>query len=374
MKRVIQQPRTDWRERVENLGLSYHTIDGEVYWDETASYQFVSSQIAQLEKVTRDLQAMSVTAAERAIRENWRSRMGITEAAWKEIVDSWERDDLSLYGRFDLIWDGTSDPKMLEYNADTPTGLLEASVVQWQWKEEVCPNDDQFNSIHELLLASWPAWESDTFHFCAQREAEEDWRTVIYLMDTCRQSGKTTFDFAIEDLGWKDAAQCFVDDEDRTFSRLFKLYPWEWMWTEPFSQHLPGRCDRFVEPVWKMLWSNKAFLVLMWETFEGHPNLLKADFHPMMLGGSYAAKPFFGREGSNVKLVERGNVIQATEGPWGDQPMVYQDLHPEVSFAGNHPVIGSWVVGGEPGGIGIREDQGRVTANGSRFVPHSFRS
>lgn len=374
MKRVAQQPRLEWRGRVEELGLSYHTIDGEYYWDESASYGFSAAQVEQLEGVTRRLQEMAVTAAETAIRQNWRSRMEIPEVAWKEIIASWERDDLSLYGRFDLLWDGSGDPKLLEYNADTPTGLLEASVVQWQWKEEVRPDNDQFNSIHELLLASWAAWKEDTIHFCAQRGAEDDWRTLIYLMDTCGQTGKATFDFAVEDLGWKDALQDFVDDADRPFSRLFKLYPWEWMWAEPFSRHLPGRCERFVEPVWKMLWSNKAFLVLMWETFEGHPNLLKADFDPMILGNSYAAKPFFGREGTNVRLVERGSLIEATDGPWSAQPMVYQDLHPEVSFAGNHPVIGSWVIGGEPGGIGIREDKGRVTANGSRFVPHWFSS
>ncbi|MBL0218756.1 MAG: glutathionylspermidine synthase family protein [Myxococcales bacterium] len=35
-----------------------------------------------------------------------------------------------------------------------------------------------------------------------------------------------------------------------------------------------------------------------------------------------------------------------------------------------HPVIGSWVIGGEPAGIGIRETAGYVTNNVARFVPH----
>lgn len=372
MKRTIQQPRVDWRRKVEALGLTFHTIEGELYWDESASYRFSADGIRHLERVTRELQSMAVTAAERAIREDWRSRMEIPEAAWKEIIESWERDDLSLYGRFDLIWDGTGEPKLLEYNADTPTGLLEASVVQWHWKEDICPGDDQFNSIHEHLLESWPAWSDGLVHFAAQRSAEEDWRTLLYLMDTCGQSGKETIELAMEDIGWRESSMDFVDHEERRILRLFKLYPWEWMWAEPFSRHLAGRCGRFVEPVWKMLWSNKAFLVLLWETFEDHPNLLMADFHPMRVGNSYAAKPFFGREGSNIRLVERGRVVENAEGPWGSQPVVYQSLHPEVSFSGNHPVIGSWVVGGESCGVGIREDKGRITSNASRFVPHHF--
>jgi len=32
-------------------------------------------------------------------------------------------------------------------------------------------------------------------------------------------------------------------------------------------------------------------------------------------------------------------------------------------------VLGSWVVDGEPAGLGIRED-GWITGNGARFVPH----
>ena len=30
-------------------------------------------------------------------------------------------------GRFDLAWNGSSDPKLMEYNADTPSVLIESS-------------------------------------------------------------------------------------------------------------------------------------------------------------------------------------------------------------------------------------------------------
>jgi glutathionylspermidine synthase len=36
------------------------------------------------------------------------------------------------------------------------------------------------------------------------------------------------------------------------------------------------------------------------------------------------------------------------------------------------PVIGSWIVGDEPAGMGIREDVNPVTRNTSRFIPHYF--
>ena len=41
-------------------------------------------------------------------------------------------------------------------------------------------------------------------------------------------------------------------------------------------------------------------------------------------------------------------------------------------FDGNYPVVGAWIVGDEPAGVGIREDKSRVTKNLSRFVPHAI--
>lgn len=371
MQRIPEPPRPDWQAQVEALGLTFHTTDGHLYWDESAHYRFTSPEIDRLEQATAELQRISIAAAERAIRDNWRDRLAISPQAWQEIIHSWDRDDLSLYGRFDLMWDGSGEPKMLEYNADTPTSLLEASVVQWQWLQQTRPHADQFNSIHEKLLAAWPAWPQQQIHFCAQRDSEEDWRTLLYLIDTCRQSGKSTIDLAVEDLGWNAGMQTFVDHQDRPLDLIFKLYPWEWMWLEDFSCHLPGRCQRFMEPVWKMLWSNKAFLVLLWEMFEGHPNLLRTSFKPDGMR-DHVEKPYFSREGTNVRLIQNGSLLESTDGPWHAQPKVYQELHPEVTFSGHHPVIGSWIIGGEPAGIGIREDASLITSNTSRFVPHWF--
>jgi glutathionylspermidine synthase len=51
---------------------------------------------------------------------------------------------------------------------------------------------------------------------------------------------------------------------------------------------------------------------------------------------------------------------------------VYQAAAPLPVYSGNYPVIGSWVVGDIPCGIGIREDTSPITKDTSRFVPHYF--
>jgi hypothetical protein len=50
-----------------------------------------------------------------------------------------------------------------------------------------------------------------------------------------------------------------------------------------------------------------------------------------------------------------------------------QFRHTPPQFDGQYVIIGSWVVGTEPAGISLREDQGRITRNTSRFVPHFIR-
>ena len=59
-------------------------------------------------------------------------------------------------------------------------------------------------------------------------------------------------------------------------------------------------------------------------------------------------------------------------GAYGAEGYVYQALAPLPRFGADHAVIGAWVVGDAPAGIGIREDASPVTRNTSRFVPHYY--
>jgi len=115
-------------------------------------------------------------------------------------------------------------------------------------------------------------------------------------------------------------------------------------------------------------------LPLLWEMFEGHPNLLPAWFaddpRAADLEGGYVRKPLLSREGANVEMVRPGEEPLAIEGPYGAEGFVIQALHPLPVFDGNHTVIGSWLVASQPCGIGIREDNSPVTKDSSRFVPH----
>lgn len=375
MERLRTEPRPDWREHVErDLGFVFHTIDDAPYWDETACYRFSESEVDTIEDATGELEQMCLALVDRVVAsgEEAYERLRIPRSAWAAIESSWKVGEKNLYGRFDLSYVGSGPPRLLEYNADTPTALFEAAVVQWDWLEAFRPEADQFNSIHERLIEAWRNFGIGRrrLYFSSVKGHVEDAGTVEYLRDTAVQAGLTTDRIDVEDIGWD--GRRFVDLENRPIDVLFKLYPWEWLVGEPFGEHLLTGVAKVIEPAWKMVLSNKASLALLWEMAPGHPNLLETSLEPERVPGRVVRKPIYSREGANVSLLQEGRVIAETSGDYGAEGFVYQSYAPLPAFDGNFPVIGSWVIASQPAGMGIREDSTAITRDTSRFVPHFF--
>ena len=246
MLRISTEPRADWRKVVESQGLLFHSIDGEPYWDESAYYLFELAEIDQLETASAELDAICLEAVEHVIREGRLDEFGIPEPFHAFVARSWERDEHTIYGRFDVSFNGNGPPKLLEYNADTPTALLEASVIQWFWSKALLGNlgesdrshFDQFNSIHERLIEAWKRVGRDLgrrITFAALSDSVEDVMTVSYLRDTAIQAALKTVPIAVKDIGWNAGRRGFTNLMEQPIEILFKLYPWEWMLNEPFG-------------------------------------------------------------------------------------------------------------------------------------------
>jgi len=382
MKRIDMLPRPDWPQRMEDLGFGFHSIDG-IYWDERACYEFSAAEVDTLEEATADLHQMCIAAAGHVIDSGNYERFAIPPEFIPLIERSWNDDEATLFGRFDFSWDGRAGdknaPKLLEYNADTPTSLIEASVAQWDWLQQSImprkPHADQFNSLHEKLIERWKEMLEElpgkTVHFTCIGDSEEDVGTLDYIRDVAMQGGAEAKYIDIGDIGWDAVAKCFVDENNVEIKTLFKLYPWEWMVREAFGRSLINSSMRVIEPAWKMLLSNKAILPVLWELNRDHPNLLPAFYEPQKFATDFVKKPILSREGANVTIkTDKGEI--AIPGDYGAEGFIYQAYHPLPVYAGSHTVIGSWIVGDEPAGMGIREDNSPVTKNTSRFLPHYF--
>lgn len=374
MRRISISPRPNWESRVEDLGFYYHTIDGEPYWDESACYEFSLAEIEELEAATQALHELCLDAVQAVFDQDRLDEFQIPPEFQDWVRDSWDNDQPALFGRFDLAWDGRGSPKLLEYNADTPTSLFEAAVVQWQWLEELYPELDQLNSLHEQLIETWQHLRNTGMSrvcFSAVSDQLEDLGNVAYLRHTAAEAGIDTDYLNVDSVGYNAQSRAFVDLQDRRIDWLFKLYPWEWMIREEFGRHLPTATTRWIEPPWKMLLSNKAILVVLWELFPDCPYLLPASWEP--IAGDHVRKPALAREGSNIGVFHQGRAVHSNAGPYGNQPVVYQTYSPLAESHGNYAVLGSWIVGGVSCGLGIREDHNPITHNLSRFVPHLIR-
>jgi glutathionylspermidine synthase len=380
MERHSIAPRTGWQATVEALGLVWHSNGDIPYWDESGYYAFTSAEIELIENATEELYELFLDAGDKIVGNSALLELfGIPAFCHKAIKASWKSEPPALnYGRFDLGYNGAGEPKLFEFNCDTPTSMLEAAVVQWNWKEELFPEEDQFNSLHEKLISRWAELRPRLF---GQRvwfthtadPSHEDTITTTYMRDLAAQAGIETHAVIIDDIGL-DLDGRILDNEDRIITSIFKLYPWEWLVSEAYGPDIIKRLPEtaWIEPIWKMIWSNKAILQILWEMFPNHPNLLAASVREERMGGTFVAKPFLAREGSNIEVVDRGQTLARTRGEYSDGLTIYQELYPLRNFGNGYPVIGSWVVDGEAAGMGVRED-GLITGNQARFIPHIIR-
>lgn len=380
MERVPCTPRENWASIVESQGLAYHRSAhpahlSRPYWDESVAYTFTMEEVLDLENQVEELHRMCLAAVDHIVAERRFAEFAIPEWAAQAVADSWRRRDPHVFGRFDLRYDGHGPAKLLEYNADTPTSLLESSVVQWYWLQDLHPGDDQWNSIHERLVDRWKELDLPTgpvhFAWTNMDETGEEVMTLGYLQETAEQAGLATVAIAMEDIGWDPAARRFVDLEGRTMRSLCKLYPWEWAVADPFGPHAVAQqvSMTWIEPLWKMLLSNKALLAVLWELYPGHPNLLPAYLDGPRDMTRYIRKPLLGREGASMRVVAGAETTE-TEGSYGAEGHVYQEFLPLPEFDGQRPVLGAWVVHDEAAGLGIRETATLITDDTSSFVPH----
>jgi glutathionylspermidine synthase len=374
MQRIAITPRNNWQKTVEGLGFGFHTTDVP-YWDESAYYTFTMPEIEKLENATAELWDMCLQAVQHVIDNNLFNQFMIPPFMAQHITDTWNNDAPAIYGRFDFCYDGKGDPKLLEFNADTPTSIFEASIIQWFWLKDFDEPKDQFNSMHEKLIDYWKYLKDylypNKLYFTCVKDNLEDFTTTAYLQDCAMQGGLETAFIYINEIGWDNNNRYFVDLDNQPIRNIFKLYPYEWMIDEEFGQNLVADEVKanWIEPSWKMILSNKAILPILWQLFPYHKNLLPAYFTRSNLK-DYVKKPLLSREGANITIVENEKLIANSDGDYGAEGFIFQELCKLPNFDGNFPVIGSWVIGQQPAGMGIRESNTLITDNVSRFIPH----
>lgn len=382
---VDNQPRLSWKSRMMEFDFNFYQVDENIpYWCEDRHYRFTLAQIDEIDKATEIVHELCLKAVEYVMDNDLLELFQIPESAHRFVKSSWNNKEQYLYGRMDFSWNGIHPPKLLEYNADTPTSLFECSVIQWDWlKQHVdrgdLPNNaDQFNLVDELLIARFRLIKEDKnlrsnlLHFAACTESEEDLRTIEYLADCAIDAG---FDVHIMDIEAIELSyeHTFLDDQGRRIVNMFKLYPWEFMLREEFGAYLEEAGVMWLEPAWKSILSNKALLPILWKLFPDCPYLLPAYFdtdQEARLMESKVKKPIFSREGSNIEIWKNGIQLEKSDGPYGEEGFIVQEYSPLANLGCGSTVIGSWLIGKVAGGMSVRESSTLITEDTALFVPH----
>ncbi len=97
MNRVPMKPRRYWQQQAERLGLTYHSVDGSPYWDESVCYRFATSEMSVVQAATEELQRLCLQAGQFIIDQNrfdeWQAEMFGEVDRFKSIhtklIDKW---------------------------------------------------------------------------------------------------------------------------------------------------------------------------------------------------------------------------------------------------------------------------------------------
>lgn len=314
---------------------------------------------------------------------------------------------VTVMGRFDFM-QTTDGLKMIEFNADTPTSVVEAFYVN----EKACsffgaesPNQGTEGQIREAFTRIIETYKEQGYAtasivFSALNWHKEDRDTVKYIM---HQSGLKAKFVALEDLRIFDDRLCaLIDDQLEPIDVWYRLHALEKLVEDhdekdnyPTGAHVLDLVARgklaLINPPSAFIAQTKALQSLIWNlheagefyTSEEHtwienymlPTYMENRFlnkHP------FVSKPIFGREGGAVSLFDQdgGVAEQDKDNFYWDQPMIYQkrvEMEEVESNTVNGPyrgrlLWGSFLVGGQASAVSARLGE-RITGNLACFLP-----
>jgi glutathionylspermidine synthase len=373
MERIKIDPRPDWKGEVGKLGYAWHTDAGTPYWDESAYYRLSQGDVDRLTTAAETIHQLYIQAVQNVIDKRlFPTLAGFSPDVIKKITEWWDADIPTVLGRMDFVYDGTDEPKLIEYNADTPGNMVETAIIQDQWRSQRFPASGQSNGLKQALTERWRelliGQQDDTLHVTAEGHSAEDIECAQFVGSCATQAGYKVKYYPFNLTGVDKNTSVFYDDADQVMTKVFKQYGYDFYMKEEYFPYVNASKCWWIEPVWKMAFQAKSMLPILWDTFTFHQNLLEASPEP--IAGDFVKKPTWGRQGQNISVVKGGKIVSETHGKYTENGYIYQAYGESRSFDGNHPIIGVWIVCDKAVAISIREDAGLITLNGSRFVPH----
>jgi trypanothione synthetase/amidase len=369
-------------------------------WSENLPYYKINPDfLLNTNAVSNELHQMFLEATNRVINDDeLLTRFGIPDVFWNRIRQSWVNDqNRTMIGRFDLAFDG-KQIKVFEYNADSASTLFECAILQKKWAEAVSL-PSTFTSarrLHGALVKNWKNMKITTLVHLLIDNNDDEMLTALYIQNVMKEAGiESKLYVGTDKLYWKD--DTIVDNDGETVKLVWKLWMWDTIFQDYIdaakergsdndnsTKHLNGQHPRIsdillndqikvIEPLWKVITSNRALLPVLWLMYPNHPYLLRSEWNltDELKHTSFVKKPIVGRCGHNVTLYGPGgdSVLAATTGNFSNRDSIYQELFPLRNYDGYHAIIGSWIIRTSCAGFCAREDQSLIISNNSPLTP-----
>jgi glutathionylspermidine synthase len=394
MRRLTLPPRPNWRRRLSDIDFDWHTgpatllRPGRPYWQEGAAYALTNDEAAQLREAAETVHACATQLIPELLADPATlTRLGLPEHWHGPLRASWDqqepRERGGLYGRLDFALT-PQGPRLLEYNADTPTTLVEAAQAQVDWLHDRALNAQPFGDLHGALSRRFQTLRDTSgprLHLTGDLASTEDHGTLRYFARHAQDAGFQTTLLDITQLGVRQTfTPTLQDPSGGAITQLLKLYPWEWLIQESDDTnqrlHLLSPKTSIIQPLWRGLLSNKALLALLHGAYPTVPYILPAalcdDYQkaPDLVGPDAVYKPLVSRAGQNVYIYQGGALTHHQPGMYRlDQGVAQQYAPLPTDDQGRSALLGVWMVAGQACGLSVRESQGPITLDGSLFTP-----
>jgi glutathionylspermidine synthase len=369
-----------------NLDFPYAVCEKNIlYWDESHYYIFDKNEFEYIKNSTNELVQMVYQTCSYIINNNLLSELHIPVEFHEAIKYSFFSSKKQLRGRFDFAFNN-GKIKLLEYNSDTPLGILETGKIIPAWEEEVFSSSNPFNSIQNDLKEFFLQYIHQDFYFAVTRTNQEDLYNTFFLFNIAKDIGVNAHIIEYSDLRYDE--NNLYDKDFNIIKNLYKLEPWEHIFDYDYDffnalTNLILNDKIFIyEEIWNIIPSNKSFLIYIKKLFPESEFLLDASFDfEDITSDLIVKKPVFEREGKGIEILNKNKIniifneissINSNLTIFNEDLYIYQEYF-ELSknnFNNKNIVIGSWVINHSFSGILIREDLKKVTDSDCQFIPY----
>ncbi|MGG0727096.1 glutathionylspermidine synthase family protein [Bacillus paramycoides] len=312
----------------------------------------------------------------------------------------------AVISRFDFALTEDNRIKMLEFNSDTPTFIVECFQMNGKVCEQLDYDDPNTNQerllssgITKAVMEAAKGIKNPNVVFTAHHEHIEDWNTTMYLSQLCHVENKV---MSMSEL--RITGDALVDGDGMPIDVLYRqTYPIEDLIEDQDSEtgdlvgvellQLVKEGKLFIiNPVSAFLLQPKSIQCLIWGLAEEGAfytreeqqwiteYMLPTYLEPNLFLGkdSFVQKPSFGREGDTITIRDKNtnimirNVHQTYKSSlpifqkYIDLPVVF--LETEKGIEKLSYVFGSFLIAGKASSIGIRAGE-KITGNESYYLP-----